>query len=114
MLPTPTILELSSVPSAEVIARVVAERPPSIFLDSADRRHPGSRFSYAGFQARKILSGDGDPWPILLNELKNDSSREGGKRGGNFFSGGPVGYLSYESLRFCDPLFDIPTRTGPI
>lgn len=98
----PTILDLPAVPTPETIVRVVAECAPSFFLDSADRRHPGSRFSYAGFQTRAVFSGDDDPWPVLNEALKSHSHST------------LVGYLSYESFRFCDPFFAIPTRKGPI
>lgn len=98
----PTTLDLPSVPKPETIVRVAAECAPSFFLDSADRLHPGSRFSYAGFQTRAVFSGDDDPWPVLDEALKSHSQST------------LVGYLSYESLRFCDPFFDIPTRKGPI
>lgn len=80
----PRFHRLNFSPEISQIIQMVAQNPGSFFLDSSDSTHPRSRYSYAGINPQKIISGDDSPW-LKLEEAYATKNRI------------LVGYLSYES-----------------
>jgi len=80
----PRLHSLSFFPTTDQIVQMVSQNSGSFFLDSADSTHPHSRYSYAGINPQKIISGDDSPWS-KLEEIYAEKK------------GILVGYLSYET-----------------
>lgn len=96
----PIFKELPFYPTPEQVIQVVGKIPHSFFLDSADLSSYSS-FSYVGLSAHDIYSGNDNPWPSLekfAETFKNTSSLN------TPFTGGVVGYLSYENYHSLETL----------
>jgi para-aminobenzoate synthetase component 1 len=97
-------------PSPETIARWVASHPQAVWLDSALPGHPRSRYSLVALEPGAVVTlnpnGTGvlakgrvrvslaDPWKFFAESL---ASFRVPAESHPFFSGGWVGFLSYES-----------------
>ncbi len=98
---TCTQLEIH-LPGVDTLVSAVGLNPHSFFLDSSDKNHPRSRFSYAGIHPRHVYWGDDNPWP-LLEKLTRDIKQKEERQ--DFFTGGWVIYLAYEAGYFLEDRF---------
>lgn len=104
-----TLKELPVKAKPEVVVCSLNQQPQSFFLDSVLTTHSSCRYSYAGCNPKFIIKGNDNPWPGLLEMqeelIKGDQS---------IFSGGLVGYLSFESCRYLDDFSHLSFPGSPI
>ncbi len=96
------MLELPFYPEMDAIIRILDQKSPSFFLDSADLSRPLNHTSYAGIHSQTVICGDDHPWDILSSEVKKRTLAP--DKNEDFFSGGLVGYVAYEALCDTDPV----------
>ncbi len=79
----------------------LSEKPPSFMLESVEGGERLGRYSFIGFEPEEVIKGRGNPIPILREKMRRAVKIEGLPR----FSGGFVGYISYEVASYFE---DIP------
>jgi anthranilate synthase component 1 len=84
------------------------EGQPAFLLESADQGQRVGRFSFIGFQPRKVLrwslGDEGDPYAIAAEEVSK--AAQAPIEDGPPFTGGAVGFFAYDLVRTVEPLGD--------
>jgi len=110
----PTTTELNFKNPFELFKKIYYNYPSAFLLESMESQSGLSRFSFLGFEPTAIIKAYGNVIEVEqngvkeefdtsnpFNEIKNLTKIENGRKG---FSGGLVGYISYESVRFFESI----------
>lgn len=111
------IQKLIQVNAAELFS-ALADRPYTLFLDSANRNHPDAKYSYLTFDPVEIITlddcGEHDPFSYVQNRIAHWHDQLQPEHNPNLppFQGGAAGLFGYDLARTIEKLPNTAAPSG--